>query len=230
MIYIIEDRVERQKQYLRNASLLDRSEIINDSKIISKTDLGKNEILDSIFKNASMIFVHRSYFEDESTGALSISKLASFKSNFRLKKIPVIFFSGGIEHGYLFENGLFGQINSKLFYSNLENAFIPMLDKLNPLKTSEWPKIELIIFGNQYRVHYFAQFISAIKSKIFPFKNTSEIDIEMKYLLEEIADSYLTEISLSNLKDEFLQIISQNNAKIEDIHSFCESTLTKLIQ
>ncbi len=230
MIYIIEDRVERQKQYLRNASLLDRSEIINDSKIISKTDLGKNEILDSIFKNASMIFVHRSYFEDESTGALSISKLANFKSNFRLKKIPVIFFSGGIEHGYLFENGLFGQINSKLFYSNLENAFIPMLDKLNPLKTNEWPNIELIFFGNQYRVNHFAQFISAIKSKIFPFKSTSEIDIDMKYLLEEIADSYLTEISLSNHKDEFFQIISQNNAKIEDIHSFCESTLTKLIQ
>lgn len=230
MIFIIEDRVERQKQYLRNTSLLNRLEIINDSKIISKTDLGNNEILESIFKKASSVFIHRSYFEDETTGALSIKKMANFKSYFRLKKIPVIFFSGGIEHGYLFDNGLFGQINSKLFYSNLESAFVPMLDKLNPFKTNEWPSIRLVIFGHQYRVHHFAQFISAIKSKIFQFHSNAEIDIDMKYLLEEIADSYLNELSLNDHKDEFLQIINQKNAKMKSIHSFCERTLTKLIQ
>lgn len=192
MIYILEDRPERQKQYIKNNKLFNKPYIKNDATYIHKKDVDREDVLSSKFKDAKLVCIHRSFFNDEKE-KIDLGKLAAFKNSMINFKIPTAYFSGGIGQAYVFENGEIANINSKVFYQNFEQVFLPDIESQLAKNVDFIVDLNYLSFGKNYKVNVILRYITAIESILFHLKDDEELSEDVIEKIENYTDNMLTD-------------------------------------
>ncbi len=219
MIYLLEDRPERQKQYISDIDL-DESFIKNDPSYLKKEETNQQKILEEKFNDAKAIFIHRSFFSDENNN-LTYGKLTSFRNYVVEQKIPAVFFSGGIGSAYVFENGKIANINSKIFYTNLKDTLIPSIQQ--QLKNNSDYEVNLyyLAYGKNYKINQVSQYIMLINSRIFNKSDDTRLSKDGIDEIIELTEDFLSE-EFSEEKEKLINYYETKDelypSKIRQLH------------
>ncbi|KAA6340521.1 hypothetical protein EZS27_011617 [termite gut metagenome] len=194
MIYLFEDRKGRMNQFY-NKSI--------DSNNLKEAifDCTKDELeryVSENFPDAKAILFHRSY-----TFPKHNITNEDVKSFFVEKKIPFVFFSGGLSNNLYEENGIvLGDVNSGDMYKNLDLF-------LDELKLKRRINIPLLVYGKEYLINSLLAFQHRV---MLYFVDKNNTDILAKSSIEEII-----EITKEELKgDDFTIDKEKNKEKILD--------------
>ena len=175
MIYLIDDKISRQKLLGWNKEKLEKYESIvkpvYSYKQILEENLGS---IDNIFSNQSIILFHESFFEQVTDSNKSDSlKIRNELINWCIEnKIPLVKFSGSINTRI--QNGVNVSLSVKILYQNLE-FFLNSIDKKDSIVKS----LQILLFGENYNIEEILQ----LKKEIWEtkFKFTPVFDTKIKY-------------------------------------------------
>lgn len=166
MIYLFEDRQDRMAQYLKTK--LDATYIKQ-----ALIDCSKENLLDYLKENYSdaiTIIFHSSYIF--SSKDITVQDI---KGYFLKKKVPFIYFSGGLGNNLVLENGFInGNVNSGDMYKNLD-YFIKHFSE------NQSVNIPILIYGKKYLLNSLLEFQYLINNYLFEKSNDyilSKIDFE----------------------------------------------------
>ena len=171
MIYLIDDKISRQKMLGWNQEKLEKYELIvkpvYSYKQILEENLGS---IENIFYNQSIILFHESFFEQVSDSNKNDSlKIRNKLINWCLEnKIPLVKFSGSINTRI--QNGVNVSLSVKVLYQNLE-FFLKSIYKKDSIDKS----LQILLFGENYNIEEVLQLKKEIwetKFKFSPVLNT----------------------------------------------------------
>lgn len=171
MIYLIEDRPERQRQFLKNYELPpDKITLISDIRF-GNSAKEINDELQARLPEPHAVLCHRGHV------ALSgdSKKIAEVQTYYEANKVSFVYFSGGIiSANYVQLNGSFyANVNSRTFYGNLR-AYIE--DRSNDVR--------ILCFGQKFLLNEFLIFTNAIASHLHQKSNEVLLtNKEQQYLL-----------------------------------------------
>ena len=165
MIYLIDDKISRQKLLGWNREKLDKYESIvkpvYSYKQILEENLGS---IDNIFSNQSIILFHESFFEQVSDS----NKSDSLKIRNKLitwcieNKIPFVKFSGSVNTRI--QNGYNVSLPVKILYQNLD-FFIKSIHKKDRIDKS----LQILLYGENYNIEEILQLKKEIWETKFKF-------------------------------------------------------------
>jgi len=190
MIYLFEDRKGRQELYLKEK--LDN--IVLKTALIDckKSDL--TNYLTNHFSDAKAILFHSSYsFNDNEITKEDIKKI------YIEKKIPFIYFSGGLNNNIVVENGMSNaNLNSGDMYKNL-----PIF--LQEYKNNNKINVSLLIYGEKYLLNSLLE-LQSILTYYFFKKSNDYILIGNDY--EDIIDIIDVRIKEDELKEDKTKLLN----------------------
>lgn len=193
MIYLFEDRKGRMEQYLNHN--LD-STIIN----VALLDCKKEKLVEYLsdnFSDAKAIIFHSSYsFND-----MSISN-EDVKKYFIEKKVPFVYFSGGLNNNLVNENGITnGNVNSGDMYKNLP-YFLKVYELQNRIN------IPLIVYGEKYLLNSLLEVQTIINIYLFEKVNNYILEV---FDFNEITDLVDARFKEDELKEDKLKLLDWFN-------------------
>jgi len=186
MIYLIDDKISRQKLLGWNKEKLEKYESIvkpvYSYKQILEENLGS---IDNIFSNQSIILFHESFFEQVTDSNKNDSlKIRNELINWCVEnEIPLVKFSGSINTRI--QNGVNVSLSVKILYQNLE-FFLNSIDKKDSIDKS----LQILLFGENYNIEEILQlkkeiwetkfkFSSVLNTKIKSFNRLTNKSIEI---------------------------------------------------
>jgi len=175
MIYLIDDKISRQKLLGWNQERLEKYESIVKPVYSYKQIRDENlRSIDNIFSNQSIILFHESFFEQVTDSNKSDSlKIRNELINWCIEnEIPLVKFSGSINTRI--QNGVNVSLSVKILYQNLE-FFLKSIDKKDSIDKS----LQILLFGENYNIEEILQ----LKKEIWEtkFKFTPVFDTKIKY-------------------------------------------------
>jgi hypothetical protein len=198
MIYLFEDRKGRMEQYQKEH--LD-SGVIKIALIdCQKNDL-TNYLIDN-FSDSSAIIFHSSYsFNDKNITNEDVKKY------FRDKKIPFIYFSGGLNNNLVIENGITnGNVNSGDMYKNLMNF-------LEVYKSQQRINVALLVYGEKYLLNSLLELQTIISLSLFDKANNLLLSIADFNEIIDLVDARLKEEELKEDKTKLLEWLNSEKGK-----------------
>jgi hypothetical protein len=198
MIYLFEDRKGRMEQYQKEH--LD-SGVIKIALIdCQKNDL-TNYVIDN-FSDSSAIIFHSSYsFNDKNITNEDVKKY------FRDKKIPFIYFSGGLNNNLVIENGITnGNVNSGDMYKNLMNF-------LEVYKSQQRINVALLVYGEKYLLNSLLELQTIISLSLFDKANNLLLSIADFNEIIDLVDARLKEEELKEDKTKLLEWLNSEKGK-----------------
>ncbi len=177
MIYLVEDRLPRQKQFLQDYELPeDRIRVISDIHF-SNTPKQIDSASDDQFPNAEAVLCHKGhvFFNDKS------NLLTEFQKYYIKKHVPFVFFSGSISSAnYTSIGSTFGaNVNSRIFYGNLKYY----------LETSPYD-VRILCFGRRYLLNEFMIFTNIVSAKLHSFDNNTKLEESTRQFLYTLTEGY----------------------------------------
>mgnify|MGYP001340853998 CR=1 FL=1 len=198
MIYLFEDRKDRMHQYLSKAVTSDNlKEVIFDCPY----DMDVNEYINNTFGDARVILFHSSYKLANSSISKEIVKEAFIK-----RKVPFIFFSGGLENNY-FEVGGVTQayVNSGDMYKNMDK-FIEKVDETGEVA------IPILLYGLNYLINDILKSQKLIARYFSNKKSDYVLNSDDKFILSrKVIDVSLKSNALSAYKNDFINWLLDSN-------------------
>lgn len=197
MIYLFEDRPDRIRQYLGRDTL-------PDGVNLAKFEFAgpSNEVLTYIgenFRNAEVILFHKSYvFLGDENNTKYLDAINDYCSS---TKTPLVIFSGGIEtvNYYTKNNTLFGSMNSKILYQNLDR-FMAKKD------------IRVLCLGVNFAKNEFMNYLREL------YVNFSSLDDDFlllesdKFFIIELSEKYKSSSDeLDKVFSEFYHWLNEND-------------------
>lgn len=206
MIYLFEDRKDRMHQYLTKAVA---SANLKEDIFDCPYDMDVNEYINNTFDDARAILFHSSY-------KLANNKISKerVKEAFIKRKVPFVFFSGGMENNY-FEVGGVTQacVNSGDMYKNL-SMFIEKLDETGEVA------IPILLYGTKYLINDVLKAQKLIVRYFSSKKHSNKLNSEDRYILsKKIIDISLKDKEFSTCKIDYINWLSDNNnvITVEDV-------------
>ena len=167
MIYLIDDKISRQKLLGWNQERLEKYESIVNPVYSYKQIRDENlRSIDNIFSNQSIILFHESFFEQVTDSNKSDSlKIRNELINWCIEnKIPLVKFSGSINTRI--QNGVNVSLSVKILYQNLE-FFLKSIDKKDSIDKS----LQILLFGENYNIEEILQLKKEIWETKFKFSS-----------------------------------------------------------
>lgn len=204
MIYIFEDRKGRMNQYYNSKF---------DTEILKEGifDCFKDEMnlyINNNFQHADAVLFHKSY-TFSNTGISS----DDVKNLFFEKKIPFVYFSGGLKNSIILLDGINnGNVNSGDMYNNLSQF-------LDDYKQTGNVNIPLLIFGNKYLINSLLHMQFIVNSYFIDREMSSILtETDCDFLIDEALDVTLLENEFIKLKNTLAEWIEcERNEKQADI-------------
>lgn len=175
MIYLIEDRPERQRQLLKDYELpADKITVISDIRFGDTAEEIHDELQKRLPKPKAVL-CHRGHV------ALSrnLQKVTGIQKYYQATKIPFVYFSGGTTSANYVQisDSFYANVNSKIFYENLRTY----IEDSNDIRT--------LCFGQKFLLNEFLIFTNAIASHLHQSAHASVLDrVNQKYILDFIKD------------------------------------------
>ncbi|KQT23749.1 hypothetical protein ASG22_06840 [Chryseobacterium sp. Leaf405] len=198
MIYLFEDRKDRMESYLKGNLDSDFvKQVIIDCR---KSEL--EEYLSSNFSDASAIIFHQSYsFID-----IDITH-EDVKNYFIEKKIPFIYFSGGLNNSLVIENAIVnGNINSGDMYKNIYTF-------LEYYKENKEVNVPLLVNGTAYLLNSLLELQNIITLYLFDKRNDEDLSTNDLYEIIEFVEARLKERELNDDKTRLLEWLKDKASK-----------------
>lgn len=198
MIYLFEDRKGRMENYLKDN--LDPNLIKQVIIDCQKSELV--EYLSSNFSDASAIIFHLSYsFIDDSITYEDV------KGHFMKKKIPFVYFSGGLDNNLVIENGIInGNVNSGDMYKNI-------MTFLEYYQASGEVNIPMLVNGKHYLLNSLLELQSIITSYLFDKRNDEDLTYNDLCEIIELIEARLKERELIEDKAKLLKWLNEETTK-----------------
>jgi len=195
MIYLFEDRKGRMEQYL--SEHLD-SNIIKVA-IIDCAKIDLMNFLSSNFSDSSAVIFHSSYsFNDKDITNEDVKKY------FSDKKIPFVYFSGGLNNNLVLENGVTnGNVNSGDMYINLTSF-------LKEYKDTKSIIVALLVYGEKYLLNSLLELQAVCALYLFDKKHNYILNTEDFYELIDLVDARLKEEELKEDKHKLIELLNMN--------------------
>lgn len=185
MIYLFEDRKGRMDQYLEIE--LDFTHI--QIALIDCDKKGLNEYLDDHFSDSKVVLFHSSYLFNDTT----ITN-GDIKKYFKDKKVPFVYFSGGLSNSLIIENGIINaNVNSGEMYRNLNHFII----EYNSTKKVNIP---LLVYGQKYLLNSLLELQTVIGLYLFEKPNNEILTSNELYEVIDLVDARLKEEELQEDK------------------------------
>lgn len=197
MIYLFEDRPTRIGQYLGRPTLPDGIALAK-----FEFDGMSNEVAKYISENfgdAELIFFHKSYvFLREENQAKYLDAINAYCTS---AKISLVIFSGGIETvNYYSKNGtMFGSVNSKILYRNLD-IFLIRKD------------IRVLCLGENFAKNEFMNYLRELHINFSSVSEDSSLsEIDRKSIID-LSKKYISSSDdLDKVFVEFYQWLNETN-------------------
>lgn len=215
MIYLFEDRKGRMLQYI--------SEGINypflKEAIFDCSDEDIDQYIDDNFKDATCILFHKSY---NFPNRRITSDLV--KENFLRKKIPFVYFSGGLKNNLLIDKQVYtGNVDSGDMYNNL-SLFLEQNNKNKSIN------IPLLIYGKRYLLNSLLELQNRIIKYLFDKLDNQTLDNDDLDEIEDIIYTRINEPELAVDKSKLMQWIKNKIGKEEIKVEILKSQIEKLIE
>lgn len=215
-ILLIEDRTKRQQLFIKETEIdiSKYTDIVDNAIDDFYYDIALKLKDDSfVFEKYSMIISHKSAFEDANT-----SIIEKLKNGCKKAKIPLVFFSGGIDENYYKKSDYeLILMNSKVFYSKNLELFLDAYKDGNE-------NILMLLYGKRWKLNIalnvleqISYFLQINNDKEF-YEDEVEENLDI-HLLETIDFSYDLEI-----KDD--EIIRKEIIKLKkSIYSYIQESI-----
>lgn len=200
MIYLFEDRIGRMNQYLK--------ENINSNDFkIALVDCEKKDLfnyLNTNFYDANAILFHSSYtFKDDNITNEDVKKY------FSDKKIPFIYFSGGLNNNIFIENGIVnGNVNSGDMYNNL-------LIFIEEFKTKSKINVPLLVHGEKYLLNSLLELQSIVSLYLFNKQCDFLLASNDYNEIIDLVEARIKEDELKNDKSKLLDFLNKQLTKLD---------------
>ncbi|GAB4042825.1 hypothetical protein [Spirosoma jeollabukense] len=204
MIYLIEDRPERQRQLLKDYVLPpDKITVISDIRFGDTAEEIHDE-LQTRLPEPKAVLCHRGHV------ALSrnVKKVTGLQKYYQARRVSFVYFSGGtINANYVHLNGsLYANVNSKIFYENLRTY----IEGINDIRT--------LCFGQKFLLNEFLLFTNAIASHLHQLAHDSVLDsVNQKYLLDFVKDYKNRADELAETYDKVESLLEKQTLTIGQI-------------
>lgn len=178
MIYLFEDRRGRMEQYIEQQL---NTEVVKIALIeCARIDL--DSYLDQQFSDAEVVLFHSSYlFIDQSITNEDV------KRHFKNKKIPFVYFSGGLKNNITIENNVTNaDSNSGDMYNNLNNFIAEYVSKRKI-------NIPLLVYGEKYLLNSLLELQTVISLYLFDRSKNYIINTEDFYEIIDLIDARIKE-------------------------------------
>lgn len=213
MIYLFEDRKGRMDSFYKASH---DSDLIREISIECK----KSELIDYLSCNCSdavVVIFHLSYHFND----VSITN-EDVKSFFIEKKIPFVYFSGGLDNSLVRENNIItGNVNSGDLYSNLSTF-------LNNYASTGQINISLLVNGKEYLLNSLLELQNIITMYLFNKRNDEILTREDIYDITDLVEARLSESELSEDRDKLLKWLKDESNK--ESFTLKKQTLLRTIQ
>lgn len=211
MIYLFEDRKGRMEQYLK--AHLD-SDVIKVALIDCEKDNLSDYLTDN-FSDSKAIIFHSSYsFNDKNITNENVKKY------FIEKKIPFVYFSGGLNNNLVIENGATnGNVNSGDMYNNLE-YFLKVYKEYGQIN------VPLLVYGEKYLLNSLLELQAVISLSLFAKPNDHSLTNSTYYEIIDLVDARIKEEELKEDKSKLLEWLGKAKQKL----SLDKKTLLSQIQ
>lgn len=215
MIYLFEDRKGRMLQYI--------TEGINNpflkEAIFDSSDEDIDQYIDDSFRDATCVLFHKSYnFPNKAITSDLV------KESFLRKKIPFVYFSGGLKNNLLIDNQVYtGNVDSGDMYSNLSI----FLEESNRKQTINIP---LLIYGKRYLLNSLLELQNRIVKYFFDRSDNQLLDNDDLETIGDIIYTRINEQELAVDKSKLIQWIKSNLDKEQITVHILKSQLEKLIE
>jgi len=186
MIYLIDEKIERQKSYGWDT---DRFELYqSELKRIIDYDGLKLISSNTIFQEGNIILLHDSFFKNLKISEKDAEK---FKDKIRVSKCLkcFVFFGGSYDSTYINNGNL--EIKDDIFYSNLESFF-----------KSENKIVNILAYGKNFKYEEFCNLKNHIWTYLFMFKDEEFLSKEAKFDI----------LKISNYNERISEIFERNNS------------------
>lgn len=219
MIYLFEDRKDRMHQYLSKAvTSVNLKEVVFDCPY----DIDVNEYINNTFGDAKAILFHSSYKLANS----SITK-ELVKEVFIRRKVPFVFFSGGLENNYFEVGGVTqANVNSGDMYKNL-GKFIEKLDESGEVV------IPILLYGFKYLVNEILKAQKLIARYFSDKKSDYLLNSDDKFIIsDKVIEVSLKSNLLSAYKTEYTNwlLSRENEITVADVKKKINDILIKIQQ
>ena len=198
MIYLFEDRKGRMESYFKDHS---------NSKNITMAiiDCEKDQLFDflnTVFSNSKAIIFHSSYsFNDKKITNEEIKKF------FGMKRIPFVYFSGGLNNNLVIENGVInGNVNSGDMYTNL-SYFLQDFETYNRIN------IPLLVYGRKYLINSLLELQNIITLYLFEENHLQILSNKDFNEIFDLVDARIKEDELKEDKSKLLSWLSFEKEK-----------------
>ena len=214
MIYLFEDRKGRMQQYLKEEL---NSNIIKESIF----DCDVNDIdsyIETQYNDAKCILFHKSYSFPQSGITADL-----VKQKFLSKKIPFVFFSGGVQNNFFKEKDtITGTADSGDMYNNL-------LCFINEYKLNSRINIPLLLFGKDYLLNSLLDLQNVINKSLFKFNYEYYLNEDELDEIKDAIDSRINEEEFSNDKLKLIAWIDNRLTNPKITVGILKSQIQKLI-
>lgn len=211
MIYLFEDRKGRMEQYLK-------AHLDSDVIKVVLIDCGKDNLADYLtdnFSDSKAIIFHSSYsFNDKNITNEDVKKY------FIGKKIPFVYFSGGLNNNLVIENGTTnGNVNSGDMYKNLI-YFLKLFKEYGKIN------IPLLVYGEKYLLNSLLELQTVISLCLFAKPNNQPLTNSDYDEIIDLVDARIKEDELKEDKSKLLEWLGKAKQKL----SLDKQTLLSQIQ
>jgi hypothetical protein len=202
-ILLVEDRRQRQEQFLDKTKIVISKYSFVDNKIGESYQKFRDEILKDhlLLEKYDVIISHRSAFDKDNSKIMDIIENYCTKNNKAL-----ILFSGGIYTSFYSEEPFEKlSLNSKTLYSQNLELFLENIEnntKINLL---------LLAFGEHWEVNLLLNVLEKTNLFILKFKNLDDDDKSYDNFNDE------TDIEIIKNKIDITNIINKEELTIEDL-------------
>lgn len=211
MIYLFEDRKGRMDQYLEKE--LDFNHIKVALIDCKKEDL--YEYLNKHFSDSKVVLFHSSYLFNDTTITNE-----DIKKYFKDKKVPFVYFSGGLSNSLIIENGITNaNVNSGDMYKNL-NHFIKKYNSNNKVN------IPILVYGEKYLLNSLLELQTVIGLYLFEISNNQILNNNELYEIIDLVDARLKEEELQEDKMKLRKWLDEEIVK----QKLTKKTLVSQIQ
>lgn len=199
MIYLFEDRKGRMEQYLK-------AHLDSDVIKVALIDCAKDNLSDYLtdnFSDSKAIIFHSSYsFNDKNITNEDVKKY------FIEKKIPFVYFSGGLNNNLVIENGATnGNVNSGDMYNNLE-YFLKVYNEYGQIN------VPLLVYGEKYLLNSLLELQAVISLSLFAKPNDHSLTTSTYDEIIDLVDARIKEEELKEDKSKLLEWLGKAKQKL----------------
>ena len=206
MIYLFEDRKDRMHQYLSKAII---SNNLKEAVFDCPNNMDVNDYIYNTFGDAKAILFHSSYKLANSRITKELVKEAFIK-----RRVPFVFFSGGLENNYFEVGGVTqANVNSGDMYKNL-GKFIEKLDESGEVV------IQILLYGSKYLVNEILKAQKLIARYFSDKKSDYLLNSDDKFIIsEKVIEVTMKSNTLSAYKIDFTHWLftRENEITVADV-------------